>query len=340
MTETTRILAHTPGDQPGALARKPSEIPAAGWLQVLKRVAVAFINDRIMAEAASCTFYTLLALFPAIATLISIYGLFTDPKSLEQQLQSMQGVVPSGGLDLIKGQITALTSSPPKALGFGVALGLITSLWSANNGMKSLFDALNVVYHEKEKRSFIRLTFQTLGFTLGAVVFLILAMFAVVALPIVFNFVGLGSIANQVLSLVRWPLMLFLLTIGLGVVYRYGPSRAAATFHWLSWGAAFAAISWVLISAAFSYYVANFGSYNKTYGSLGAVIGFMTWIWISTIVVLMGAELNAELELQTSRDTTVGPERAAGQRGAFKADHQINHAPDRQPDTQGRQARV
>ncbi len=332
MTQTTRTLAHRPGSQPGADARKPSEIPPAGWLQVGKRVAVAFINDRVMAEAASCTFYTLLALFPAIATLISIYGLFTDPKSLEAQLQSMQGVVPGGGLDLIKGQITALTSSPPKALGFGVAIGLATSLWSANNGMKSLFDALNVVYHEKEKRSFVRLTIQTLGFTLGAVLFLILAMFTVVALPIVLNFVGLGSIANTVLSLVRWPLMLLLLTVGLGVIYRYGPSRTAASFHWLSWGAAFASILWVVVSAAFSYYVANFGSYNKTYGSLGAVIGFMTWIWISTIVVLMGAELNAELELQTSRDTTVGPERAAGQRGAFKADHQV--------DTQADPARV
>ena len=317
--------AHTPGAQPGADARKPSEIPVAGWLQVARRVAVAFINDRLMAEAASCTFYTLLALFPAIATLISIYGLFTDPKALAAQLQSMHGVIPEGGIDIVKTQITALTSSPPKALGFGVAIGLLTSLWSANNGMKSLFDALNVVYHEKEKRSFIRLTFQTLGFTLGAVMFLIVALLAVVALPILFNFVGLGGFANQLIVLSRWPLLLLLLTVGLGIVYRYGPSRTAAQFHWLSWGAAFAAILWVLVSAAFSYYVANFGSYNKTYGSLGAVIGFMTWIWISTIVVLLGAELNAELEMQTSHDTTVGPEKRAGHRGAFKADHQVDH---------------
>ncbi len=316
--------ARTPGQQPGAEAEGPSQIPAAGWLQVGKRMFSSFLDDRIMAEAASCTFYSLLALFPAIATVISIYGLFADPTVLIDQLDNVKGVVPGGGMDIVKGQVQALTSSPPKALGFGLVIGLLTSLWSANNGTKSFFDALNVVYHEKEKRSFIWLTLQTLCFTFGAVVFLIGAMLMVVVVPILLAYLGLDSATKQVMSLVRWPAMLVLMTFALGIVYRFGPSRNQARYQWISWGAAFASIGWVLVSAAFSYYVANFGSYNKTYGSLGAVIGFMTWIWISTIVVLMGAELNAELELQTSRDTTVGPDKPAGQRGAFIADHQVD----------------
>jgi membrane protein len=306
----------------GENADSPAQIPAAGWWAVIKRVIASFSNDRVMSEAASVTFYTLLALFPAIATLISLYGLFTDPSSLNQQLQSMRGVVPGGGIDIVKAQITALTSSPHKALGLGVLVGLLTSIWSANAGMKSLFDALNVVYHETEKRSFVRLTVQTLGFTLGAVAFLIVALLAVVALPVALKFVGLGGVTDMLLSLARWPVMLLVLTVGLGLVYRYGPSRRVARWRWVTWGSAIAAIVWVLVSAGFSYYVGHFGSYNKTYGSLGAVIGFMTWIWISSMVVLMGAELNAELEHQTGRDSTVGADRPAGQRGAHKADTQ------------------
>ncbi len=307
-------------DRAGRDADAPQQIPAKGWWAVAKRAGAGFNEDRIMAEAASITFYGLLALFPALASLISIYGLFADPSRLTTQLASLNGLVPGGGIDIIKGQVAALTSSGSKALGFGAVVGLLTSLWSANAGMKSLFDAMNVVYHEHEKRSFVRLTLVSLSFTLGAIAFLILALFAVVALPIVFAFVGLGPLADTLLDLGRWPVMLIVLTAALGLIYRYGPSRNTARWQWISWGAAAAAIGWVLVSAGFSFYVGHFGSYNKTYGSLGAVVGFMTWIWISSIVILMGAELNAELEQQTERDSTVGPEKPEGERGAFKAD--------------------
>ena len=311
-----------PGEkQTGAEADSPGEIPPTGWWNVLKRMAAGFSADRVMAEAASVTFYGLLALFPAIASLISLYGLFTDPASLNDQLKALGGIVPGGGLDIIKGQITALTASGHKALGLGAVVGLATSLWSANAGVKSLFDALNVVYHEREQRSFVRLTLISLSFTLGAVVFLIVALLAVVALPVALDFIGFGSLTDTLLKLARWPVMLLVLTGALALIYRYGPSRAKARWQWVSWGSGTAAIVWVLVSAGFSFYVSNFGNYNKTYGSLGAVIGFMTWIWISSMVVLMGAELNAELEQQTDRDSTVGPEQPKGSRGAFKADH-------------------
>ncbi|WP_419728044.1 YihY/virulence factor BrkB family protein [Lichenicola sp.] len=307
----------------GADAYSPRQIPAKGWWNVLKRAGAGFNQDRVMAEAASVTFYGLLALFPALASLISIYGLITDPASLSDQLKGLGGVIPGGGLDIIKAQVTALTSSGHKALGFGAIVGLATSLWSANAGMKSLFDALNVVYHEKEKRSFVKLTLTSLAFTLGAVAFIIVALLAVVAVPLVLAFVGLGEVSGTVLDVARWPFMVAVLTGTLALIYRYGPSRNRARWQWVSWGSAVAAVLWVVVSLAFSYYVANFGSYNKTYGSLGAVVGFMTWIWISSIVVLMGAELNAELEQQTERDSTVGPEKPQGSRGAFKADTKV-----------------
>ncbi|NPD68543.1 YihY/virulence factor BrkB family protein [Lichenicola cladoniae] len=307
-------------EQPGASAESPGEIPLKGWWNVLKRAGAGFSEDRVMAEAAGVTFYGLLALFPAIASLISLYGLFSNPATLNDQLEGLGGIVPGGGLDIIKAQIGALTASGHKALGFGAVAGVATSIWSANAGMKSLFDALNVVYHEHEKRSFVRLTVTSLTFTLGAFGFIIIALLAVVVVPLVLNFVGFGGATDMLLDLARWPFMLIVLMGALALIYRYGPSRNNARWAWVSWGSVAAAILWVLVSLGFSYYVSNFGNYNKTYGSLGAVIGFMTWIWISSIVVLMGAELNAELEQQTERDTTVGPDKPRGSRGAYKAD--------------------
>ena len=304
----------------GDSAESPSDIPPKGWWQVLKRAVVGFSEDRIMTEAAGVTFYVLLALFPAIASFISIYGLFANPASLTNQLQNLGGIIPGGGVDIIQTQVTALASNGEKALGFGAVLGLATSLWSANAGMKSLFGALNAVYHEHEKRSFVRFTLTAFAFTLGAIVFVTIALLAVVAVPVILNFVGLSSVTEMLLRFIRWPFMLVTLTMALALSYRYGPSRNKARWQWVSWGGAVAAILWIAASLAFSYYVANFGSYNKTYGALGAVIGFMTWIWISIIVVLMGAELNAALEQQTERDSTVGPEKPQGARGAFAAD--------------------
>jgi membrane protein len=304
----------------GGDATSPSEIPLKGWWRVAGRAASGFVEDRVMAEAAGVTFYTLLAMFPAIGSLISIYGLFADTSTLAAQLQSLQGIVPDGGIQILKAQLDALTSAPHQALSIGVASGVLISLWSANAGVKSFFDALNVVYHEREKRSFVMLTLASLTFTLGILVFLIVALSAVVVLPIALNMVGLGEDAQMLFSVARWPVMLVMVAFGLAALYRYGPSRRRARWRWVSWGSAIAALLWVLASVGFSYYVANFGSYNKTYGSLGAVVGFMTWIWVSAMVVLLGAEVNAELEQQTGRDSTVGPEKPMGLRGAYKAD--------------------
>jgi membrane protein len=311
--------AATPS-RPGAAAATPEAIPPRGWWAILKRAAFKFSDNELMSEAASVTFYALLAIFPAMAALISLYGLFADPKTIADHLDAVSGFVPGGGMDLIKEQVTRLTQNPPGSLGFGVLLGLATAIWSANQGSKAMFSALNDVYDEKEKRSFIKLTLITLGFTLGALVFLMTALGAVVVLPIALNFIGYTGSLDLAAELGRWPALLVLIGAFLAVLYRLGPSREPARWRWITWGSAFASLAWVALSIGFSWYVGHFGSYNKTYGSLGAVIGFMTWIWLSSTVILAGAQLNAEMEAQTTRDTTRGPERPMGIRGATKAD--------------------
>ncbi len=305
---------------PGHDAVKPSDIPARGWWAIAKRVAAKVSSDRLLTEAAAITFYALLALFPALAAMVSLYGLIADPATISDQLDTLSGVVPGGGMQIISDQVHSLAANGDKALGFAALLGLLTSLWSANQGTKALFDALNVVYAETEKRGFLLRTAVTLAFTLGGIVFVLLAMTAVVAVPIVLGYLGLGGVADPLLRILRWPLMLVALALLLACIYRFGPSRERARWQWVSWGGGFAAVTWVVGSIAFSYYVSHFGSYDKTYGSLGAAVGFLTWIWLSSAIVLIGAELNAETEQQTMRDTTTGPEQAPGQRGATKAD--------------------
>ena len=307
-------------DHPGRDADTPSRIPARGWWQIGKRVVGQVSEDRVLAEAAGVTFYALLAIFPALAALVSLYGLIADPRTIASNLSVVSGFLPGGGVQLLHDQVQSLTSGPSKGLGLGALVGLLTSIWSANAAMKALFDALNVVYQEKEKRGFVLRTLLTLGFTLGGLVFVILAMTGIVVLPAVLHFIGLDQTTGWLLKLARWPALLVVLSLFLAGVYRYGPSRLKARWRWVSWGGAAATLCWLLVSLAFSYYVENFGNYNKTYGSLGAAIGFMTWIWLSTSVVLVGAELNAEMEHQTARDTTEGPEKPAGQRSARKAD--------------------
>jgi len=326
--EIGQVSPPSPGHQPnrdkapgrGREAQSPSEIPAAGWKDVLWRVYERFQNDRVMLIAAGVTYYGLLALFPAIAALVSLYGLFADPDTIKQQLSNLEGVLPEDAIQIIGDQITHIQAQGGSRLGVYFAIGLIVSLWSANAGVKSMFDALNAVYGETERRSFVQYNFQALLFTLGGILFIILALGAIVVMPAVFAFVGLESVAGWIVSLLRWPVLLAFLLIGLALLYRYGPSRETAEWRWVTWGSGFAAVSWLIVSMLFSWYVSSFGNFNETYGSLGAVIGFMIWMWLSATIVLVGAEINAELEHQTAKDTTTGAPKPMGQRGARYAD--------------------
>jgi membrane protein len=277
-------------------------------------------EDRILAIAAGVTFYVLLALFPAIAGLIALYGFFTDAGTISQQLDSLSGVLPEGGLQIIREQIERLTAQPPQRLGVATIIGLAVSLWSANGGMKAMFDALNVVYHEKEKRGFFYLNAFSLSFTLGAITVIVISLSAMTILPIALSYLSLSPALEALLRIGRWPILLVMVSFAIALIYRYGPSREQAKWRWISPGSILAAVGWLCASLLFSWYTENFGSYNETYGSLGAAIGFMTWLWLSNILILLGAKLNAEMEHQTARDTTTGSHEPLGNRGAVMAD--------------------
>jgi membrane protein len=303
----------------GRKADTPSEISAKGWKDIVLRLYREFNHDRLLLVAAGVTFYAILALFPAIAALVSIYGLVADPISINQHLNDLRGVLPDGALDIIGGQVKRLTEKGSGTLGLTAAISILISLWSANGGVKAIFDALNIAYEEDEKRSFLMLNLQSLAFTLGALLFVVLALTGIVLVPAALQVIGVDEKAWYI-ALLRFPALLLLVVGVLAVLYRYGPSRRKPKWRWVTWGSGLAGVLWLIVSGLFSWYVAHFGSYNETYGSLGAAIGFMTWIWLSTTVVLLGAELNAEMEHQTARDTTTGNQKPLGARQARMAD--------------------
>jgi membrane protein len=304
----------------GRLANVPSEIPVRGWKDILLRVYRNVSDHRVALLAAGITFYSLLAIFPALAALVAIYGLFFDPATITAHWDKLSGLLPGGAIDVARDQLTRVASKGRQTLGLTSLVGLAVSLWSANAATKSLFDALNIVYGEKEKRGFIKLNAVSLSFTLAGIVFALLALGAVVVLPVALKYIGLSDAADLLVRIGRWPVLFVMLTLALAFIYRYGPSRETPRWRWITWGSAVAAVLWLAASALFSWYATNFGNFNETYGSLGAVIGFMTWLWISAIIILIGAEIDAEMEHQTARDTTTGAGKPMGARGARMAD--------------------
>lgn len=316
---TSGQLARERGDH-GRDADRPAEIPARGWKDILLRTYRSISEDRVTALAAGVTYYILLALFPGITALVSVYGMIADPRDIGELLASLAGTIPRDVIDIIGGQLTFLAAQDQKALGLAFFGGLLASLWSSNAAIKALFDALNVVYGEKEKRNFFRLTVLSLTFTAGMILFLVLALIGIVVIPALLDLMHLGAMGELLLNVLRWPAMLAAVVLALAVMYRYGPCRADARWRWLTWGSVAAAVLWLVVSMLFSWYASNFGNYNKTYGSLGAVIAFMMWTWLSAVIVLMGGELNAEIEHQTARDSTAGPPKPLGARGARMAD--------------------
>ena len=307
------------GDLRGRHAQTPAQIPPAGWRDVALRVFHGISENRITTISGGVTFFVLLALFPGLAGLISLYGLFADSTSVAQHLNSLNGILPEGGIQILRDQLEQLTSQPPQKLGFATLASLAISLWSANSGIKAMFEGLNAVYEENEKRSFIKLNAISLALTLAAVAFVIASLLTITVVPKLLSFLDLPGI-SEIVNYARWPVLLAVSSLMIAVVYRFGPSREQPQWRWISPGSIFAAVTWIAASLLFSWYTAHFGSYNKTYGSLGAAVGFMTWIWISTMVILIGAKINAELEHQTGADTTAGTPAPRGERGARMAD--------------------
>ena len=304
----------------GRKAGTPVHIPWQGWKDILLRTYNEILNDRLMAVAGGVVFYSLLSLFPAIAAGVSSYALFFDPESIAKQVAFAAGVVPSNALDMFRDEIMRIANKSDGKLTLGFAIGLAIALWSANAGMKSMFDALNIIYDEQDKRGIIKLNLVSLFFTVCAIAAALLAAAAVVVFPLALAALGLSALDRPIIGLLRWPLMFLMLIVGLAVLYRYGPSRRLAKWRWISVGSVSAALVWLAASALYSWYLSNFANYNATYGALGAVAGLMMWMWIGTLVVLAGAELNAEIEHQTARDSTIGRPKPLGARGAVMAD--------------------
>src|ERR1041385_8883698 len=265
-----------------------------GW-DVCVDTYEAMSQDRLLAVAAGVVFYALLAIVPAVTAFVSFYGLFAQPRTVEDHLLLLGNVMPAGSIAVLREQIVRLTAEPG-GLSLGFIISTVIALWSANAGVKALIDALNVIEGRDERRSFARLNLTSLALTLGAIAFLLLSIGAVVAFPLVMSTFGLKPFTGVAPWLMRWPVLFAAMTTILMVFYRFGPSRSGPRRAWFTPGVVVAALAWLIGSAALSFYLSNFADYNATYGSLGAAIGLMMWMWLSTISVLIGAQLDIIIE--------------------------------------------
>lgn len=311
-------LAHQTGR--GRDATAPTQIPVKGWKDILFRTFKEVGQDRVTLIAAGATYFMLLAIFPTLTAIVSIYGLIVSPETVQQHVAILTNVLPAGGASIVEEQLSRLTSQETPTLGFALAISVGLALWSSSSGVKSLFEAMNIAYDEEEKRNFFKLNLTALLFTLAGVVGAVVMIGVVVALPAVLGFIGLGTGLEWLAQIGGYVLLAAVLLAGLAALYRFGPSRARAKWRWITPGAILAALIVLVVSGLFSWYTANFANYEKTYGSLGALIGFLTWMWICLTAVIIGAELNSEVEHQTARDSTVGTEEPLGQRNATMAD--------------------
>jgi membrane protein len=308
------------GDQIGRGATRPADIPKRGWRQILVRVWNAMGRENLTLIAAGVSFYGLLSIFPALGALVSVYGLFLDANDVETQIEAARGLLPAEAVGLISAQLNGLVSAGSSKLGINLVVGLALALWTARTGASGLIAALNIAYGEIERRSLLTQQALALALTAGGVLFGILSLLLIAIVPAIIEFLPVGDTMQNLLALIRWPLLAFLFMVALSAVYRFAPSRREAQWRWVSWGAVAATVLWLSGSAGFSLYVSAFGSYDKTYGSLGAVVILLLWFWLSALSVLIGAAINAESEHQTARDTTSGPERPMGAREAYMAD--------------------
>ena len=305
--------------QRGRLAETPTEIPKQGWRDIALRVKDKIGKDNISIIAGGTAFFLLLGVVPTLAALISIYGLVANPTDIQAQFAALSQVLPTEVRTILETQMTRIAEQD-KTAGIAAVISIGLALWGCGAAIKTVMNALNIIYHEEEKRGYVKLTLTALGLALCLILMGVVAIGLIVALPPILAHVGLGDAARTLVSLLRWPFLLAVALVGVGVVYRYGPSREKPKWTWVSPGAVTATLIWLVGSALFALYAQHFGSYNKTYGSLGAVVVLMMWMYLSAFALLLGAEINAESEHQTRTDTTTGEPEPLGRRGAFVAD--------------------
>lgn len=307
-------------DARGRTASSPGEIPPRGWWDIVMRTKDDVSRDNLSLIAAGAAFYAFLAIPSAITALVSFYGLMFDPNGVQRQVEALHGLLPDDAIKLLSDQLHNLAAHSNSTLGAGLVMSLALALWSARSGISSMITALNIVYGEVEKRGYLKLQLAALGLTAGAVISALVALALIAVLPAVLSIVLLGGSGKTIAALIRWPILIVLVIVALAAIYRFAPSREEPKWRWVSWGAVAATILWIVASVLFSIYVGRFATYDKSYGSLGAVVVLLMWLYLSAFVVLFGAQLNAEIEHQTARDSTTGSWRPLGQRGALMAD--------------------
>ncbi|MBW3601965.1 MAG: YihY/virulence factor BrkB family protein [Actinobacteria bacterium] len=308
-------------DDRGRRADRPGDIPGRGWKDAALRVKQEVKRDNVALMAAGVAFYAMLALFPALIALVTVYGLVADPAQVQSQMETVTAALPEDAASVLADPVASAAGAGRQSLTLGLVVSLLAVLWSASGGVGGLITGVNAAYDESDERNFIVRKGLALLLTLGAIVFVVVAVIVVAVLPAVLGALGLASVAELTISVLRWPLLALLVMLALAVVYRVAPHRDSPRIRWVTPGAAIATVLWLLGSGAFSLYVSSFGSYNETYGALAGVIILLLWLFLSSFVVLLGAEINAEAELQTRRDTTPGPERPMGERDAYAADN-------------------
>jgi membrane protein len=307
-------------DRPGDEAELPTQIPPKGWWQVTRRAFKESSADNVGILAGGIAYAAFLAIPPALIAGMSLFGLVADPATIAQQAEGVLAALPESAQPLIRDQIVSLTQTSSGALSWSLVISILLALWSASSGTSSLMTGINIAYDEQESRNFIKLRGTALLLTLGAIIFVLLTLALVAVVPAVLNALQLGTFINVIVQIVRWVLLVVLIVVALAVVYRLAPDRDAPQFKWTSVGALVSAVLWVVASLGFSLYVNNFGSYNKTYGALAGVVVLLLWLYLTSYIILLGAEINAESEKQTKQDTTTGPPVPMGERRAEAAD--------------------
>ena len=309
---------------PGVHAEKPTQIPWAGWKQILKRAWAENKADNMPIIAGGVAFFGFLSVFPALIATISIYGLVASPETVARQVSDLSAQLPQDAASLIGKQLKAIVDNSGGALSIGLTVSILAALWSASGGVGNLITAINLAYDEVEARGFVKLRALSLGLTLGAIVFVLITFSLVAVVPGVIEALPLGIVGTILAQVLRWGLLLAVFAGSLAVLYRVAPDRDAPRFTWVSLGSVIVTVIWVVVSVGFAIYVDNFGSYDKTYGAIAGVIVLMLWLYLTCFLVLLGAEINSEAEHQTAHDTTEGPPRPMGQRDATMADELPN----------------
>ncbi|WP_138734518.1 YihY/virulence factor BrkB family protein [Modestobacter excelsi] len=320
--EANRPAPEVPSESelPGVHAEKPTEIPARGWVQIVKRAWAENSADNMPIIGAGVAFFAFLALFPALIATISLYGLVASPETVSRQIQSLSDQLPAEAQTLLSEQLNNIVDNSGGALTVSLIISIAAALWSAAGGTGNLITAVNLAYDEVETRGFVKRKLLALGLTLGAIIFVLLTIALIAVVPAVLDALPLGIVGTILAQVLRWVLLLGVMAGALSVLYRVAPDRDAPKFRWVSLGSIVVTVIWALVSLLFSLYVNNFGSYDKTYGAIAGVIVLMLWLQLTVFLVLLGAEINSEAEHQTSADTTEGEPQPMGQRDATMAD--------------------